>query len=271
MKILEHLRLRPPLYDAVIDSDSLDPELRKRIRDHALSCRRCREALEALSFVARWTTTPSPSGRLPEKFWSNFADTVEARLRRSERERWSIPAAVDDVLRDLFVFRRRSVALLASGTAIGIVAGLIFLHHEPPPGVADKVVVTVTKPASSPPIELARMQKYFRKSKTLLIGIENMRLDDGDGFDLSAEREASRELLSEARYLQRQPLDNRSVKLINDLEKILIELANIKELEGLPNVEIVRGGIHQKNLLFKIREAESMYDSTRFITINNKK
>ena len=58
-------------------------------------------------------------------------------------------------------------------------------------------------------------------------------------------------------------------KLIGDLEKILIELANIKEESGLPNVEIVRGGIHQENLLFKIRMAEAMYDTTRFMKIRN--
>jgi hypothetical protein len=72
-------------------------------------------------------------------------------------------------------------------------------------------------------------------------------------------------LVREARYLKQQPLDVRSRQLMNDLERILIELANTEEQNDLPNVEIIRGGIHQENLLFKIRMAEAMYDSAQFM------
>ena len=58
---------------------------------------------------------------------------------------------------------------------------------------------------------------------------------------------------------------------MNDLEKILIELANIEEHRDLPNVEIVRGGIRQENLLFKIRMAEAMYDSSEFTYANEQR
>ncbi len=272
MNIIEHFRLRRYLYDNVVDQDSLNPEIRKRIHDHLSSCRRCHKELQSLALIARMTkeNMPSPSDQRSAEYWSTFADAVEERLRPGERERRNIPSALNDLFRDLPVFRRRSAALLATGLAIGIVAGMIVLRHEPTPGVVDDVAEAVPQPAATPQIELARMQKYFRKSKTLLIGIENMKLDEREGLDLSGERDASRELLQEARYLQYQPLDNRSARLIQDLERILIELANMKEQEGLLNVEIVRGGIHQENLLFKIRQAESMYDSARFIAVDNK-
>jgi len=87
--------------------------------------------------------------------------------------------------------------------------------------------------------------------------------------DLSSERKVSRDLIEEARYLQSQPLDRRSERLIGDMEKILIELANMKEQNELPNVEMIRGGIHQENLLFKIRMAESLYDTTAAIQGSN--
>jgi hypothetical protein len=89
-----------------------------------------------------------------------------------------------------------------------------------------------------------------------------MKHEPGRSFDLSAEREVSRDLIKEARYLREQDIDRRSARLIEDLNKILIELANLEDEHDLPDVEIIRGGIHQENLLFKIRMAELMHDST---------
>jgi hypothetical protein len=111
-----------------------------------------------------------------------------------------------------------------------------------------------------------RVSQYFRKSKTLLVGLANLRTDQDEPFDFSTERRVSRDLILEARYLKQQPIDPRSRELMNDLERILIELKNTEENNDLPNIEIIRGGIHQENLLFKIRMAEAMYDSTRFLT-----
>ena len=52
-------------------------------------------------------------------------------------------------------------------------------------------------------------------------------------------------------------MEARSARLIGDLEKILIELANIEEDQDIPNVEMIRSGIRRENLLFKIRMTES--------------
>jgi hypothetical protein len=52
---------------------------------------------------------------------------------------------------------------------------------------------------------------------------------------------------------------------VSDLEKILIQLENIKSQHDLPDVEIIRGGIHQENLLFKTRMAEARYDSAYLV------
>jgi hypothetical protein len=65
----------------------------------------------------------------------------------------------------------------------------------------------------------------------------------------------------EARYLRNQPLDARSAELVGDLEKIMIELANLEEEHDLPNVELIRTGIRRENLLFKIRMAENLLEA----------
>jgi hypothetical protein len=71
------------------------------------------------------------------------------------------------------------------------------------------------------------------------------------------EKEAARQLVQQARYLDSKSLDDRSRALVGALERILIELANMEEQADLPDVEIVRSGIRHDNMLFKIRMAES--------------
>jgi hypothetical protein len=117
-----------------------------------------------------------------------------------------------------------------------------------------------------PIVPVQRAGQYFRKSKMLLVGLTNMKTDLAEPPDFSSEQRLSRDLIHEARYLKQQPLDSRSRRLVSDLEKILIEVENIKGHDDLPDVEIIRSGIHQENLLFKIRMAEAMLDSAGFIT-----
>ena len=109
---------------------------------------------------------------------------------------------------------------------------------------------------NSDPAQIA-LADYFRKSKILLVGISNISANKGERIDLSTERQAARELIQQARYLDNRFLDDRSQQLIKALERILLELANMEQHANVPDVEIVRSGIHDENMLFKIRMAES--------------
>lgn len=154
----------------------------------------------------------------------------------------------------------RAPALVAVGGAVAVaLAAVIFWK---PPHASEPVVPAVTESAPDQTnATRVRMEQYLRKSKVLLIGLTNADPGESSSIDLSAERQASRQLMHEARYLETQPIDPRSARLIDALDKILIELANMKEHENLPDVEVIRTGIHHENLLFKIRMAESIYDT----------
>jgi hypothetical protein len=91
-----------------------------------------------------------------------------------------------------------------------------------------------------------------------MVGLMNMKPANGDQPDLITEQTVSRELIQEARYLSQQNIDERTKRLITDLEKILIELANIEEAYDLPDIEILRAGIRQENLLFKLRMGDQL-------------
>jgi hypothetical protein len=66
-------------------------------------------------------------------------------------------------------------------------------------------------------------------------------------------------LLDECRSLKRTPLDPRSERLINDMEKIFLKVANSGDENGFPELELIRDGIERENLLYKIRRAEATY------------
>jgi hypothetical protein len=240
---------------------------------HLSACQRCGTESEHLKSIINLLDANGsrPSVDRPDEFWNTFAFRVAERIRRAE-ENPRLAVSVGTFIRKAFVLHRRPLYGFAAGLATLAVflMGLLIVRQIPQPKPDELAEQPVIE--QQVPVELVsdRLHQYFRKSKVLLIGIANMKTDESDPIDLSTERKVSRELIHEARYLQNYPLDTRSIRLMGDLEKILIELANTKEQEGLPGVEILRGGIHQENLLFKIRMAESLYDTSQFVQANDK-
>lgn len=267
--MIEHLRLRKQLYDFA--QGDLEQPLREKVERHLSSCRKCADEVKYLRTILQMKegALVQPSERLSPEYWNHFALNVEPRIREAQHRKNYSSVSVTEWVRTLFVFQKKYIAALGGGLALGVLIELYVLpwRQNVKEQLADGSVVQSTQAVVPADLVADRMHQYFRKSKVLLVGISNMK--DDDDVDLSVERKASRELLHEARYLKTQDLDSRSKKLINDLDKILIELADMEESNDLPNVEILRGGIHQKNLLFKIRMAESFYDSTKLTSNNN--
>ena len=268
--MMRHRQAQKLLYECL--RGELEASDRSAIDRHLAECPTCSLELQALKSAVDTLDAHyvSPDSERPQEFWNAFAGQVEDRIRQrsaSPRARRPLSSFIERAL----VMNRRRVALAGSvfAAALALVAGVVLLRQPPRPV---EQIAEQPAPHTETSIEPAseRLHQYFRKSKVLLVGIANMRVDEAEPIDLSAERRVSRNLIQEARYLQQQPLDRRSERLIGDLEKILIELANMKERDEAPNVEIIRGGIHQENLLFKIRMVESMYDSAQILQAMNK-
>ena len=264
---MRHSEVQNLLYEYCCNE--LDNAQRLNIEQHLSSCKRCvnemRELQQALALLPVPSTLPSNAQN--EAFWQSLAAKVEEEIRREpkrDRTREFVRRLIENV-RTTFVFRP-AYAYAFSGSLAAIILALAVFRWQAgqSPNIAGQ-----EQSAVDTNIELARnasdkrIGEYFRKSKTLLVGIANMKTDDEENFDLNAERKLSRTLVREARYIKQQPMDGRSAKLVQELEKILIELANLETTNDLPNVEMIRSGIHQENLLFKIRMAEALYDTNR--------
>lgn len=262
---MKHSKVQLLLYEYL--REELPPEDRSLVEDHLGSCQRCREELRSLKEVLGCLPPPErrPSDERPELYWEYFPDHVEERLRSAKGEKRSAIASWVDDLATLMFLRKRFVT--AFSAALVVVALTVVIWRSYGPGNPTIIQEGTESPAyNEAQVEQVsdRMHQYFQKSKVLLIGLTNMSTAEEQPVNLTLERERSRELIQESRYLKYQGIDRRSARLIGDLEKILIELANMKEQSDVPGVEMIRTGIHRENLLFKIRMAEAMYDTARF-------
>ena len=246
------------LYDYL--QNELAPEERKQVEDHLARCSLCRDEMNHLeNVITALPVSVHPGDELPAEYWKNFFPAVERRLQLEERRKRFQPFSIELAIH-MLTFGRRYIAVLGSALACVIFSIVVWKSTPTPPSEEEQSPI-VESPVQAEPASY-RMHDYFQKSKILLVGLANMRTDESQDIDLSAEQKTSRELIYEARYLRHQPLDSRSAKLIDDLQKIHIELANMKEHDDAPNIEILRTGIHRKNLLFKTRMAENLFDSS---------
>lgn len=284
-----HGTIRGSLYEFAMGE--LPPGEQTAVRQHLDSCPACLAEYENLREAIGLVPRPSvlPEDERTEEFWQGFAGGVERRLASRVRGLPFLDRLRDGIV-SLFVMRGGQIAAAGLSGAMAVLALVLILHRPSPDrdGVADEGPKPPQEepqgPAASPRESIMaaapavtlsgslsprktlfaadRVTQYFRRSKILLIGIANMQDEPEGSLDLSAERRTSRALVKEARYLKQQGnLDPRARDLIDELNRVLIGLANLSD--DTPGVEIIRGGIRQENLLFKIRMAEAALDTTR--------
>jgi len=254
---MRHREVKAQLYGYI--RSELDDATSRQIQEHLARCNRCFTEYQILKEGFRMVPSrrERPSEKRPEGFWHNFPLDVEQRLQVS-RKRKSSGHRFWDEAEWFFLFRRPYAIALSTSAALVVLAAALWFGRVSPTSTEPPSLTSVPTEALSVD---AQVGDYLRRSKILLVGITNLSSLEGGAVDLSVEREAARGLVRQARYLDRQSLDERSRQLIKALERILIELANMKQQADLPDVEIIRSGIHQENMLFKIRMAELAYEN----------
>lgn len=252
---MTHARARAMMYDHA--AGTLRPADKARLLDHLGRCRECSDHLQRMETAIRLLSAPStrPSDRLAPEYWKTFANSVELRLRAERPSRSSVLSKVVDAAEQMIMTHKPLVA--TAGGLLTVVVVLSFFLRVPAeaPKIAGTATVEETRPKAATP----DVRQYLRRSRALFVGLENMRTPDRQVLDLGPERKVSRELLQETRALQLEPMDLHTARLVGDMEKILIEIANADEQAGKHDLEIIRGGIRQENLLFKLRMAETAF------------
>lgn len=255
---MKHKDVRRSLYEYV--RGELEPAQARQVEEHLACCSRCFGDLELLRESVRLfpRCTQRPSEDRSEAFWARFAMQVEERMR-NEQKRTVVTNPVWERVLFLIMYRRPFVVTAAGAVAVAVVLLLLW-----PSNLAEQQAAPdyaqVGRGVAADPLRM-ELADYFRRSKILLVGISNISAKEGERVDLSVERQAARSLVQQARYLDNRVLDQRSEQLVQALERILLELANMEQQADLPDVEIIRSGIHEGNMLFRIRMAETEYNA----------
>jgi len=282
-----HGKIRLMLYDYLLEK--LDERDAGFVTDHLLGCERCSNEADEMRGLLKNFPPPAhrPSEALPDSYWQKFTAGVERRISsHGAQARLGIPDRALSAFRtvgDMIAFRK---PLAIGGFAATVIAAfllVVFLTGRDGerssvvgPGMAENNQSThTTIPDGEATVSEAhtldrdsvtefdlRVGNYFRRSKTLLVGMSNAMPADGDEFSLDAEKIASRRLVNEARYLRTGPVDERSWRLMEDLDEIMIELSNLDEQAGRSSAGMLRDGIKNRNLLFKLRMRETQSAGT---------
>ncbi len=257
---MNHRSVRRSLYDFV--RNELGEDERRLVQQHLDLCPSCRRELRELeqALNAFSPATSDPAALRDEGFWNELAQNVEREIARTDARHHGRLHGVIEQVRTWIAFRPAYAGAAGALFAL-LIAAVIFLVQ---PASEERLTVERVRPSEEAMVQedpAQRMSEYLRKSSALLVGIVNMKTDPALPMDLSAEQQLSRSLVHEARYLKHHMQDSRSARLVSDMEKVFIELANLDAAGDRPSVELIRGGIVQKNLLFKVRMAEAMFGS----------
>lgn len=231
----------------------------RHLQVHLTECVNCKNfLLEMENVLGKLGALQRPE--MSEHFWESYWQRLTNRLEKEEQAApESIFARPWEWLREKWAAQPLMIPLArTAGVLALLVFGVIIGHYWWPQNNDAGRQMTQTIP---PAILVAqtRAEQWLERSKILLIGVVNEEVSVEAKPDFSHQRLVSRNLLTEAQALNREldPVANRKMlQLMNQLELVLLQIANLEAEHDLSAVELVRDGIARDGLLLKINIAE---------------
>ncbi|HTK81457.1 MAG TPA: zf-HC2 domain-containing protein [Bacteroidota bacterium] len=237
---------------------------RQAFEAHLSGCAGCRqefaEMQEALSLMNQRKREEPTAGEWLDS-WENIRRAIETPELQTkpqdepQREQQIVPQRV-------IRWRPASMPSWAYGIAamlliaVGIYAGRTwFSGHQQTSDQSSQQQLAAQPPSVAPPQDSTAEQTlaYLERSRNLLIGLTN--LAEHQSLDLASHQRLSRTLIDQGNILAvslKRPEQQRTRQLIQDLQIILMQLANIEVKPGVPVVELVKKGVDEKSILLKI-------------------
>jgi hypothetical protein len=184
------------------------------------------------------TSIPEPQPYLEHKVWLNLRDQMEKEIAPAWRR----------------FFAPRNWAAAGTVAALVIAAFLAGRFWQHPPDHNQQQAVKVDPQR----IALVAVGDHLERSQILLT--ELMHTDSSEGADLSEERQQARNLLDDNRLYRLSALRNGDpavAHVLDDLERVLVEIANAPADPTSQDVQQIRNRIQSQDLLFKIHVMES--------------
>jgi len=232
-----------------------------KLQAHLTACAQCQNFLAEMENVLGKLGAPSRP-EMSEHFWEGYWYRLTQRLEKDERIapiRRSVFAGAMEWLREKWIAQPLLIPLARTAGILALLVGGVIIGHYWWPSNQNAPQQFARSPSPQVQVLDARAEQWLDRSKILLLGVVNEDLSAAAQPDFSHQRLVSRDLLTEARILNREldPVANRQlIQLMTQLELILLQIANLEVEHNLSSVELVRDGIARDGLLLKINIAE---------------
>jgi hypothetical protein len=220
-----------------------DAEAAAEIEQHLAACAECRAEFARVQSTLRQIApleVPEPPASFEEKTWLNLRDRLPEKggfLRRflkPSQQKWA----------------------LAGVMAVLLAAAFLAGRFWPRPGqqIAQQPPVQVNPQR----VVLVAVGDHLERSQMLLI--EVMNTDSKDRTEIASEQELARNLLDSNRLYRvsaQQTGNPRIAPVLDELERVLVEIANAPPDPTSGDLKEIRSRIQSQDLLFKIHVVHS--------------
>ena len=254
-----------PILSAHLEGEATASQWRLA-EEHMRSCSECAQIWQNFQAAAVLLKTKLPHLEPSAALWDHIAARLEhapaKKFRLGERWRQRVEA--------LFAPAPRAVGLMKFGFAllVLILAGLPFvLQHSSPERVATHApagrdttlaAATLSRPSGPTPLRTTGLERqmadYLEATRIILLEVKNNTGGEQE-LDVQGLRQTSQRLLEQSVTLKADLKQARAAalqNLVEQLELLLLEFANLAEQPQREEVELLRADIRQNDLLIKI-------------------
>jgi len=224
-----------------------DAENEAEVERHLAGCAECAREFARIESILKQiepTEVPEPAANFEEKTWLNIRDRLPAPGGWFRR-----------------LLRPQAKWALAGVMALLLIGAFLAGRFWPRPG---QPLAKQQPPAAANPqrIVLVAVGDHLERSQMLLLEIVHN--EDTGPINISAEQQLARDLLDDNRLYRvsaQQAGDPQVARLLDELGRVLAEIANGPSEITASDLEQVRKKIQSEGLLFKVRVMQSEVNS----------
>jgi len=218
---------------------------RERVAEHLRACAECRSSLEKIEAVFAAMDAmpvPDPGENYGQRVWAQISSRLPERRPASWKTWWES------------FFAPRRLAALGAFAAVAVAAFFAGRLWRPP--------------VVQPPIDSAQVRErvlvvavgdHLSKSEMFLVELSNAQPNSTPGklVNISAQQHRAEDLLEENRLYRQTALqegDRVMASTLDELERVLIDIANSPDLVTPARFESMQQRLASRGILFKVRE-----------------